>query len=232
MLVYKKLVSVCLFLAIAIALHAQKEIQPLKISTIYQAESFSLVANNQAASISVDSNEATVVHLAANYFINDVASVTGTKPIINNRNASVVIGTIGKSSFINKLIASKKINVDAIKRKWEAYMILILNEASKKTLFIIGSDDRGTAFGIFELSRKIGVHPFYWWADIVPEHKPELFVAGSLVQQSPAVQYRGIFLNDEDWGLQPWAAKKMDTDIKDIGPRTYEKIFELLLRLK
>jgi hypothetical protein len=85
---------------------------------------------------------------------------------------------------------------------------------------------------VFELSRKIGVHPFYWWADITPEHKDQIFINGSLIQHSPSVQYRGIFLNDEDWGLQPWAAKKMDPNIKDIGPKTYEKIFELLLRLK
>lgn len=232
MLVYKKIVFVFLVSILWIGLNAQKGNQELKVSTVSKPESFSLVANSQAVYIAVDSNEATVVHLAANYFTKDVESVTGIKPIINNKNASVFIGTIGKSSFINKLIASKKINVDAIKGKWEAYMIIVLNEASKKTLCIVGSDDRGTAFGVFELSRKIGVHPFYWWADIVPEHKAQLFIIGSLVQQSPSVQYRGIFLNDEDWGLQPWAAKKMDIDIKDIGPKTYEKIFELLLRLK
>ncbi len=206
--------------------------QSLSISQKFTINSFALVNNKKAASIAVDSNEATVVKLAANFFIKDVQAISGIKSSINNKNATVIIGTIGKSSFIDKLIASKKINVAAIKNKWEAYMIVVLNEADKKSLCIVGSDDRGTAFGVFELSRKMGVHPFYWWADIVPEHKDQLFISGSLIQQSPSVQYRGIFLNDEDWGLQPWAAKKMDTTIKDIGSRTYEKIFELLLRLK
>ena len=224
----KKLVLV--FIAAFIAMFSFA--QSFTVSQKSSLHSFTLVSNKKAATIAIDSNEAKVVRLAVNYFINDVSAVTGIKPSFNNKNASVIIGTIGKSLFINKLIASKKINVAAIKDKWEAYMIVVLAEANKNTLCIIGSDDRGTAFGVFELSRRIGVHPFYWWADIEPEHKDQLFINGSLIQQSPSVQYRGIFLNDEDWGLQPWAAKKMDTTIKDIGPHTYEKIFELLLRLK
>jgi hypothetical protein len=48
----------------------------------------------------------------------------------------------------------------------------------------------------------------------------------------PSVKYRGIFINDEDWGLQPWAAKTFEPETGDIGPKTYAKVFELLLRLK
>ncbi len=217
-----------LFSVIAMALHAQGGNQLLNVSTVSRPESFSLVAKNQAASIAVDTNQATVVRLAANYFAQDVALVTGVKPTINSRSPTIIIGTLGSSMIISTVVAKNKIAVDAIKGKWESYMIVV----NKGILYILGSDDRGTAFGVFELSRRIGVHPFYWWADIVPEHKYQLFISGSLTQKSPSVQYRGIFLNDEDWGLQPWAAHKMDTDIKDIGPKTYEKIFELLLRLK
>ena len=98
---------------------------------------------------------------------------------------------------------------------------------------IAGSDPRGTAFGVFELSKRIGVSPWYWWADVQPEKRKSLFVgSGTFVDGPPSVKYRGIFLNDEDWGLKPWAAANMDTDIKDIGPKTYARIFELLLRLK
>ena len=50
-------------------------------------------------------------------------------------------------------------------------------------------------------------------------------------QGPPAVKYRGIFLNDEDWGLRPWASKTFDPETGNIGPKTYAKIFELLLRL-
>ena len=92
---------------------------------------------------------------------------------------------------------------------------------------------QGAAFGVFELSKRIGVSPWYWWADVQPEKRDNLFVrGGTIIDGPPSVKYRGIFLNDEDWGLKPWAAANMDTDIKDIGPKTYAKIFELLLRLK
>lgn len=219
-----------LFTQLCIGLQAQS----LKISTTIVKSSFSLVENHKASSIYIDSSESKLVHLAANYFKNDVEAVTGIRPTGGNGNAGMIIGTIGKSSYINRLITEKKIDVKAIMGKWESFLIVVLKISNSKQniLCVIGSDDRGTAFGVFELSRKIGVHPFYWWADIIPEHKDQIFISGCLLQQSPSVQYRGIFLNDEDWGLQPWAAKKMDSNIKDIGPKTYEKIFELLLRLK
>jgi hypothetical protein len=214
------------------SLNAQTDNTVFKVSTNYQNGAFPIVQKNIVASIVIDAAEAKVVHIAAACFTNDVQLVTNNKmQLVQQSSANaynIVAGTIGKSKYIDELIKANKINVTAIQNKWECFLIKII----EKKLLIIGSDDRGTAFGIFELSRQIGVHPFYWWADIKPEYKKQLFVTGTLLQQSPSIQYRGIFLNDEDWGLQPWAANKMDTNIKDIGPKTYEKIFELLLRLK
>jgi hypothetical protein len=78
----------------------------------------------------------------------------------------------------------------------------------------------------------MGVSPWYWWADVpVAQHAAVYVAAADVVQRSPSVQYRGIFLNDEDWGLRPWAAAKMDPELKNVGPRMYERVFELLLRL-
>lgn len=103
----------------------------------------------------------------------------------------------------------------------------------EKALVIAGSDRRGTAYGLLELSRLAGVSPWIWWADVLPEPQKALFAStGQIISGPPSVKYRGIFLNDEDWGLQPWAARNIDTDIQDIGPKTYEKIFELMLRLR
>ena len=103
------------------------------------------------------------------------------------------------------------------------------------TLSIIGHDSHGAAYGLMELSRLIGVSPWEWWADAVPEKK-ELFElpAGYVSEQSPSVEYRGIFINDEDWGLMPWSSKTMEPENKRgvIGARTTEKIFELMLRLR
>ncbi len=103
----------------------------------------------------------------------------------------------------------------------------------KQALVIAGSDRRGTAYGLFELSRMAGVSPWVWWADVTPAPKKELYVTpGTFVMGEPSVRYRGIFINDEDWGLNPWAARTQDTDIKDIGPKTYARVFELMLRLR
>src|SRR5437773_1764691 len=100
-------------------------------------------------------------------------------------------------------------------------------------LVIVGSDRRGTAFGVYELSQAIGVSPWYWWADVTPDRKSGLYIAaGTHHFGPPSVKYRGIFLNDEDWGLQPWAATTMEPENGGIGPKTYGRVFELLLRLK
>jgi hypothetical protein len=101
---------------------------------------------------------------------------------------------------------------------------------------VAGSDRRGAAYALFAISRAMGVSPWYWWADVPAAKHAAVYVRpGIHVQGEPSVQYRGIFFNDEDWGLRPWAAKKMDPAVDNgkgnIGPRTYEKVFELLLRL-
>src|SRR5436190_2111763 len=91
----------------------------------------------------------------------------------------------------------------------------------------------GTAYGVFTLSQNIGISPWYWWADVPVMQQKELIInQPDLISKTPAVKYRGIFINDEDWGLQPWAARTFEPETNDIGPKTYAKVFELLLRLK
>lgn len=214
----------------------------IKISTVNQPGSFPLVSPGKNAVIYEDSAEATVVNIATNAFRKDVQSVTGADLVVNKANSlkpssmPLIIGTIGQSVWVDQLMLNKQLDLKNIKGKWETFVIAVIDHPYKnvdKALVIIGSDSRATAYGIFELSRMMGVSPWCWWADVIPASKKNIYVsAGNKIEQSPSVQYRGIFLNDEDWGLQPWAAKMMDTDIKDIGPRTYEHIFELLLRLK
>ena len=102
-------------------------------------------------------------------------------------------------------------------------------------LVIEGSDPHGTAYGILEVSRLMGVSPWEWWADVTPSRLESFRLpSGFRTEQSPSVEYRGIFINDEDWGMMPWSGKNYEpTDVKgQIGPKTHEKIFELLLRLR
>lgn len=193
-----------------------------------------------SAELLTDEHDAEVVQVAAQTFSNDVKLIIGSALSINHQlrvnKLPVIIGTIGNSALINTLIANRKINVLKVKGQWETFAITVVDHPFSnipRALVIVGSDPRGTAFGVFELSRMMGVSPMVWWADVVPEHHHDIYISpGTTVIGPPSVKYRGIFLNDEDWGLQPWAAKNMDTDVKDIGPKTYQKVFELMLRLK
>ncbi|MGH7239075.1 MAG: glycosyl hydrolase 115 family protein, partial [Candidatus Saccharimonadales bacterium] len=123
-----------------------------------------------------------------------------------------------------------------IKDKWEHFFIRVLDNAShpsKNILLIVGSDARGAAYGVFTLSRIIGVSPWKWWADVTPPKKEKLIIDKRIdIEEGPSVKYRGIFLNDEDWGLRPWASKTFEPELGNIGPKTYARVFELLLRLK
>ncbi|HEY4784656.1 MAG TPA: glycosyl hydrolase 115 family protein [Bacteroidales bacterium] len=201
---------------------------------------FELVQGKNAADIFIDPADAEVVRIAAEALKSDIELVTGIAPTIQSgaekiSSNPVIIGTIGHSALIDQLDKSGKLSLDRVRGKWETFSITMVDQPLKgvrKALVIAGSDRRGTSYGVFELSRIMGVSPWVWWADVTPAHKDALYVTGTSVEGPPSVKYRGIFLNDEDWGLQPWAARNMDTDIKDIGPKTYAKIFELLLRLK
>jgi len=213
---------------------------PISVSNTNSPAAFPLVRGGQGTVVYVDKDEAAVVHIAATCFSNDVKKVTGAFERVQINGAptgfAVIGGTIGNSKLIDKLISDHQINVDKVKGLWETFSISVVNAPMpgvKQALVIVGSDRRGTAYGFFELSRMIGVSPLVWWADVAPKHQDEIYVKpGSSIVGPPSVKYRGIFINDEDWGMQPWAAKNMDKDIKDIGPNTYAHIFELLLRLK
>ncbi len=209
---------------------AQKSSNSLYISGVVRQNAFPLFTKSKISNLYYDTADATVVGIAAKAFANDVQLISGKNISINktiNTN-SIIVGTIGQSKLIDDLIKNKLIDISQIKNKWECFSIQVI----KNKLIIVGSDRRGTAFGVFHLSKLMGVSPLVYWADVVPAKKQQLFVSGSYTSNEPSVQYRGIFINDEDWGLQPWAAKNIDTDIKDIGPKTYAKVFELLLRLK
>ena len=214
--------------------------QELSISHQSKPGYFPLLATGKIASIYYDKADHKVVSIAAEALQNDLQEMSGEKPAINTGPISeeypVIIGTIGQSKLIDALIKNKKLSLTNIKGQWEAFTIQVIKAPFpkvKQALVIAGSDRRGTAFGVFELSKRLGVSPWKWWADVpAPKHSSLFISPARFVQTSPSVKYRGIFINDEDWGLQPWAAKNMDTDIKDIGPKTYEKVFELLLRLK
>lgn len=199
---------------------------------------FPLVSGGYNATISIDKNDAKVVSVAANMLLEDIIKVTGKTILINEKQApfQIIAGTLGKSKLINQFISKHNIDVSQVKDEWETYIIQVIDNPSKgvkKALVIIGSDRRATAFGLLEISRMIGVSPWEWWADVTPTKQKELVLKiEAKTYGSPSVKYRGLFLNDEDWGLQRWAALNFEPETGDIGPKTYAKVFELVLRLR
>ena len=214
--------------------------QSLKVSTKPSANSFTLFSSGKAATLVNDDKGFEVTAIATKALQNDVMMLSGTRPDIvkdlKGLHMPIVIGTLGKSSIIDELAAKKLIPAAQIRNKWETFCLTVIrnpSDAGSNMLVIFGSDPRGTAFGVFELSKMLGVSPWVWWADVKPKPAQQLYIsAGRNIIGPPTVKYRGFFINDEDWGMRPWAARNMDKDLKDIGPRTYEKVFELMLRLK
>ncbi|MGJ5640549.1 glycosyl hydrolase 115 family protein [Formosa sp. S-31] len=165
---------------------------------------------------------------AAKQLAEDIELITGLRPQVVKTNTFDNPGIyIGEHAQHSKLGTADFSNLT---KRWEAFNISL----KENKLFIVGSDVRGTVYGVFELAKQLGVSPWVWWGDVVPKKQTELSVAipENGIFQEPSVKYRGVFLNDEDWGLQPWAAKTFEPETGDIGPKTYEKIFQLLLRLK
>lgn len=186
-----------------------------------------------------DKNDWPVVDKAAALFVSDLSRVTGgtiaLQNTLPNSGEIVLIGTIGKNQWIDRLADDKKLDISVIDGGWERFIIKAVEnpfEGIDKALVIVGSDRRGTAYGVFSLSEAIGVSPWYWWADVPVMHHDKLFVKANYISETPSIKYRGIFINDEDWGMKPWSEKNFEKELGDIGPKTYAKVCELILRLK
>lgn len=179
-------------------------------------------------SIACNSSEEQIVHTALELLRRDLQTVLSATAKVETNTGTILIGTAGRSELIDQ----SGVDTSVLKGKKQAFLLTVSPEGK---LIVAGSDGHGTAYGILEISRLLGVSPWEWWADVTPEKK-KLFKLSSKFRsvQSPSVEYRGIFINDEDWGLMPWSNKTYEpSDVNgEIGPRTNERIFELLLRLR
>ncbi|MGX8695844.1 MAG: glycosyl hydrolase 115 family protein [Prevotella sp.] len=209
------------------------------LGAMAQGSRFKIAGGGWAAPIQVDEQDWPGVVRAARDLSDDVGKVSGTASEVSVTNyslsssrsshSSILIGTIGRSRLIDRLVKQKKLDVDKVRGQWESFVIDVVDN----NLVIAGSDMRGTIYGIYEVSRHIGVSPWYWWADVPVARRDEVaWDGGRLVMPSPTVKYRGIFINDEDWGLKPWSSKTYEPELGDIGPKTYARVCELLLRLR
>ena len=176
-----------------------------------------------SAKIIVEKSEHACVQHAVNNLTTDLQNVTGQGRV--DADVTILIGTLGTNKQIDQWV--RKGVLPDLKGKIEKYIIKTIDNQ----LVIAGSDKRGTVFGIYELSQQIGVSPWYYWADVPIIHSDELFVkSGEYTDGEPNVRYRGLFLNDEAPCLTTWVKNTFGTDYG--GHEFYEKVFELILRLK
>ncbi|MBQ6226784.1 MAG: glycosyl hydrolase 115 family protein [Bacteroidaceae bacterium] len=201
---------------------------------------FPIVGNGGNAVFIVDANDAEVVTTVSNCVIKDIKTITGKQLGIRNNvregDLPIIAGTIGQSAILDNLIVNEKVDTTGLTGVWEAYSLQLVQNPTEnisQALVIMGGTPRGTAYGLFEISRRIGVSPYVWWADVEPAPMSCIYVSGDRTNvEKPSVKYRGLFINDEDWALLPWAKKTIDASYNNIGPNTYEKVMELLLRLR
>ncbi|MBA4323375.1 MAG: glycosyl hydrolase, partial [Odoribacter sp.] len=248
-----------IFLSVIIALYTGRalnaQVIPGEVNFITsekQKGCFTISSPGKSSPILFSSGDYTGVIRALKDLQNDIGKVSSFFPRLSSdtipeEGELIIAGTIGRSKLIDNLIKAKKIDVSDIKGKWESYLIQVVNKplpGINKALVIAGSDKRATIYGIYDISEKIGVSPWYWWGDVPVNHKDHLFAKpGRYVQGSPSVKYRGIFLNDEAPALTNWIKAKygmveqsqnppVPEGVADYGREFHKKLFELILRLK
>ena len=211
--------------------------QPQYVRTVPLPDGFTLAQHGTVAPLCVDPADWPGVLRAAGDLQQDIQRVTGLLPAFQPgaripRGDVVLIGTIGRSAVIDRLIRTRKIDVSAIRGQWESTLTQVIDHplpGIARALVIAGSDKRGTIYGIYDLSQNIGVSPWYWWADVPVAHKDTLTIEpGRWIVPPPVVKYRGIFLNDEAPSLTGWVNEKYG----GFNHLFYTKVFELLLRLR
>lgn len=216
------------------------------ISFTSRRGSFALVKSRRAVPILVSDRDWAGVVRAAGDLQSDIERVTGVRPALSHGAAPrgreiTIIGTVGRSPLIDGLIARGKLDVSGIRGKWETSLQTVVDEplpGVDRAFVIVGSDQRGTVFGTYDVSRGIGVSPWYWWDDVTPVHRDEIHVLpGRHTQGTPAVKYRGFFVNDENPALGTWAPAyfgpgKAPGFEGGFNADFYARIFEVMLRLK
>lgn len=202
---------------------------------------FSLVGKKGKASVYYDTQDYTVVKTAVGLFATDVQKVSGQPLSVGTTKDTpqkncIIVGTLGHNEWIDRLVSQKKLDVESLKNRWESYLVQLVRNplpGVDKALVVVGSDRRGAAYGLLSVSKTIGVSSWYWWADApIAKHDKLYLKVERYVSKEPTVKYRGLFINDEDWGLYRWSKNNYEKERGNFGPKTYAKVCELLLRLQ
>ena len=194
---------------------------------------FAIAKDGKVLDIVFDSNEDEGILMAVGNLQDDLLSVCGTKPAAGQdaSNQCIIIGSL-QTKLIQGIVSSGKISKKELSGKREKYLLGVVDNPMPgvdNALIIAGSDKRGTIYGIYELSRQIGVSPWYWWLDVPAEQHASIYIKkGIYTDGEPKVAYRGIFINDEWPSFGNWAIEHFG----GINSKCYEHVFELMLRLR
>ncbi|KAK3398998.1 hypothetical protein B0T20DRAFT_188225 [Sordaria brevicollis] len=223
--------------------------KPLPFTFSSTPSGFQLGGPNLAPEIRVAPDDLPGVIRVANDLAIDFGKVLGTnvtvvkadwKSTLSSKPSRpvIIIGTVGRSTLMDGLAASKKLDTATLASKWESFSYQVVQnpwEGQEAAFAIAGSDIRGSVFGAYDVAEKIGVSPWYWWADVPPTKRQYIWASDiTYTEGPPSVKYRGIFLNDESPGLTSWGhAKYKDSQYgSPFVTDFYKRIFELVLRMK
>jgi hypothetical protein len=207
------------------------------VSDRKSAGSFTLSASGHSATLVVSAGDYPAVTRVVNDLQTDIFRVSLAKPELSldkspDAREFVIVGTLGKNPLIDELVRNGKIDVKGVAGNWETFLIQVVDKpfpGIDRVLVVAGSDKRGTVFGVYDICEKIGVSPWNWWADVPVKRQQNLYVRkGVYSPGQPAVKYRGIFINDEAPALTGWVFEKFG----GFNHAFYEKVFELILRMK
>ena len=197
--------------------------------------SFALIQGGRPANVLVDPGADPAVRHAADGFAGDLERVSGVKAArvstLDAKGPVVLIGVLGQSPAIDALVRSGKIKPQDIAGEWEAFRQIVVDNPApgvERALVIVGSDRRGAVYGAYDLSEKIGVSPWHWFADVPVAKRADVYLTAGSRRDQPKVRYRGFFINDEAPSFSTWAQKKFG----GANAKAYAHIFELELRLK
>ncbi|BBH69803.1 hypothetical protein ACTI_64880 [Actinoplanes sp. OR16] len=215
------------------------------ISTTPGPGRFPLVAVGRAAPIVVDDGDFPGVVRVAGDLRSDLARATDVQPSIGAvatpGRDPIIVGTLGRSEIVDRLAAKGKIDTRGVAGKWETSLQQVVENplpGIKRAFVIAGSDQRGTIFGVYDVSKRIGVSPWHFWDDVPVPHADALYaLPGRHTQGTPKVKYRGFFVNDENPATGTWAPNyfgpgKAPGYEGGLNAAYYAKVFETMLRLK
>jgi len=200
------------------------------------ANGVALIGRNGAVPVVVDAAVDPAVRHAAAALAGDLAAVAG-RPVRAPLAAppasgeAVVVGELGRSVLLDGLVRSGKLSVAGLAGTWEGFRQAVVDRpfpGVTRALVIVGADRRGAAFGAYDLSERIGVSPWRWWADVPVARRGRLWVTPGVRADAPKVKYRGFFINDEDPAFGTWAKRRFG----GVNAAAYTHVFDLLLRLR